>query len=143
VFSGPIEGTTYKPVGEIPLFERNSEPEYQRGKSFKDFHPNCINKFTQCMAFNNESSIRVNPENPNQVVRTGLPTEAALKVLTEKIGTQYDTSFKGPNRGRNSSADRDLEAYNKHVKSNQDKIATLAFSRDRKRMSVLCTSDKT
>lgn len=61
--------------------------------------------------------------------RVGLPTEAALKVLVEKIGA-YDSEI--------SSHPSDLEFYNKHISKEFKKVATLEFTRDRKSMSVLC-----
>ena len=61
--------------------------------------------------------------------RVGLPTEAALKVLVEKIGA-YDSDI--------SSHPADLEFYNKHISKEFKKLATLEFTRDRKSMSVLC-----
>jgi P-type Ca2+ transporter type 2C len=42
------------------------------------------------MALNNEAKLIYEK---NRVIRTGLPTEAAIKVLTEKIG-RYDPDFK-------------------------------------------------
>lgn len=77
-----------------------------------------MKKFTECMAFNNESTIRQDPDNPERVARTGLPTEAALKVLTEKF-RKYDRSFQSKSGGN------DLEEYNKHVMRNQKKLETL------------------
>ena len=64
-------------------------------------------RFAECMAFNNESTIRKNPDNPDLVTRTGLPTEAALLVLTEKF-RRYDKNFK-------KKDDDDLMEYNKFV----------------------------
>jgi len=118
-----VEGVSYKPEGSCSLFEGNDN--FSQLKNIK--------RFAECMAFNNDSMIRPDPENENLVQRTGLPTEAALRVLAEKFG-RYDKSFKS----RNSD---DYEEYNTHIMSKQSKLATLAFSRDRKRMSVLCTDD--
>lgn len=42
------------------------------------------------MVLNNESKLLFDK---NRVIRTGLPTEAAIKVLAEKIG-RYDADFK-------------------------------------------------
>ena len=132
VFSD-VEGTTYRPVGEVSLFEKN-------GGAFTQMKN--MTNFAACMAFNNESNIRKNREDPesDQVVRTGLPTEAALKVLTEKFN-RYDKSNAWKKFQSANNDPDDLEAYNKFVMSrnNQEKLATLAFSRDRKRMSVLCS----
>lgn len=71
----------------------------------------------------------------DKVTRTGLPTEAALKVLAEKVGL-VDKSFKSVERKTN------VEQYNKHIVQDFKKLATLEFSRDRKSMSILVTNSK-
>ena len=67
------------------------------------------------------------------VMPNGLPTEAALKVLAEKIGN-YDKAFVE----KKSSYTNDVEKYAEFKKKEYTKLATLEFSRDRKSMSVLC-----
>jgi P-type Ca2+ transporter type 2C len=79
------------------------------------------------MSLCNESKLLRDPK--GKVTRNGLPTEAALKVLVEKIGA-YDSQI--------SSHPADLEFYNNHISKDFKKLATLEFTRDRKSMSVLC-----
>ena len=59
----------------------------------------------------------------------GAPTEAALKVVVEKLGA-YDTQFKGWNPEEPMS-------YNNYIAETHKKFATLEFTRDRKAMSVI------
>lgn len=73
---------SYKPEGKVSLLE-----ELGGMDSMKN-----LRRFAECMAFNNESMIRADPEDNKKVERTGLPTEAALRVLTEKF-RKYDSSF--------------------------------------------------
>ena len=63
----------------------------------------------------------------------GEPTEAALKVLVEKLGVP----------GLNSPLDPQLKCRqaNDFYSANHRKLATLSFSRDRKSMSVLARND--
>lgn len=64
----------------------------------------------------------------------GEPTEAALKVLVEKIGT--------PSPALNTTlatlpADKRVTAVNEHLEQQFQRLLTFEFSRDRKSMSVL------
>jgi len=69
-------------------------------------------------------------------VRTGEPTEAALKCLVEKMGL--------PGVSLNGQTDAELASYYSGViESKYEKEATLEFSRDRKSMSVLCKDNQT
>lgn len=81
------------------------------------------------MSICNESKLFMDK---GRVCRSGLPTEAALKVLVEKFGA-YDPDF-NTNRKPFASA---VEQYNDFVNGEFDKLATLEFSRDRKSMSIL------
>eukprot|EP00761_Pharyngomonas_kirbyi_P004099 gb/GECH01004103.1/.p1 GENE.gb/GECH01004103.1/~~gb/GECH01004103.1/.p1 ORF type:complete len:1012 (+),score=258.84 gb/GECH01004103.1/:1-3036(+) len=71
--------------------------------------------------------------------RIGEPTEAALKVLVEKIG------LKDPSMNAQISslqASERATACSSHWEQEYEKRATLEFSRDRKSMSVYCTDKK-
>jgi hypothetical protein len=94
-----VDGVTYKPEGAIDLLEGNDN--FSKLKNIK--------RFAQSMAFNNDSMIRPDPENPSQVQRTGLPTEASLRVLTEKFG-RYDKTY-------HSRDPENYEEYNTHIMS--------------------------
>eukprot|EP00548_Thalassiothrix_antarctica_P001031 CAMPEP_0194133402 /NCGR_PEP_ID=MMETSP0152-20130528/3593_1 /TAXON_ID=1049557 /ORGANISM="Thalassiothrix antarctica, Strain L6-D1" /LENGTH=1004 /DNA_ID=CAMNT_0038828717 /DNA_START=210 /DNA_END=3221 /DNA_ORIENTATION=+ len=65
-------------------------------------------------------------------MRTGEPTEAALKCLVEKMGLLND---KGP-----SNDVEKADYFGKIINGKYDLEATLEFSRERKSMSVLCKS---
>ena len=67
------------------------------------------------------------------IIPNGLPTEAALKVLSEKIGNYDKTFFENK-----SNFASEVEKYAAFKKNDYIKLATLEFSRDRKSMSVLC-----
>ena len=64
--------------------------------------------------------------------RTGEPTEAALKVLVEKIGHMRT----GPSHDPAAAC----SATNRRIANGVQRLATLEFSRKRKSMSVLCRS---
>ena len=71
-----IEGVSYKPVGKISICEtENSFTKYKN-----------LYRFIECCAFNNESKIRKSKDDASRVDRSGLPTEAALRVMAEKFG---------------------------------------------------------
>ena len=62
----------------------------------------------------------------SSICRTGEPTEAALRVLVEKVGCEE------------TRCGEDLMAVNDFWARDVRKLATLEFARDRKSMSVLC-----
>lgn len=62
---------------------------------------------------------------------TGMPTEAALRILVEKMG-QYDKNFERRNPEENP------QQYGNLIQAQYNKIVTLEFTRERKSMSVLC-----
>ena len=86
--------------------------------------------------------------------RVGEPTEAALKVLAEKIGVPKadepparaangadpadDDEEPDRRRGSRDAARRRCERASRHWADRYERLATLEFSRDRKSMSVLC-----
>lgn len=75
-----VEGASYKPEGEIKGLK-----EYMGGSA-----PANIKTFLSCLSLCNESKLMWEK---GKVTRSGLPTEAALKVLAEKVGL-VDSSFK-------------------------------------------------
>ena len=62
----------------------------------------------------------------------GEPTEAALKVLAEKLG-RYDAN--GPTK--NENAKKNPTSYGKHLVEGVKTVATLEFSSERKAMSTV------
>lgn len=65
------------------------EGKIQGLEKLGDLPPN-FKRFGQCMTLCNESKLFIEK---GRVQRSGLPTEAALKVLVEKMGN-YDKNFK-------------------------------------------------
>ena len=76
-----VEGSSYVPEGEIKGWEVMTESKHLRVNAAR---------LAQCMALCNESKLFMEK---GRVRRSGLPTEAALKVVVEKIGLQ-DPQFK-------------------------------------------------
>ena len=116
-----VEGHSYRPEGKI-----NGIESYI-GQKF----PQNLKMLTECMSICNESKLFFD-EIKQRPTPSGLPTEAALKVLVEKLGN-YDPEYK---EGLNRSLSK-IEQYNEIVQMNYTTLATLEFSRDRKSMSVL------
>jgi len=67
-----VEGHSYDPVGEVVGLDKFG----MRAN---------LNRFVNCLSLCNESNLLIDAET-NNIVPSGLPTEAALKVLVEKIG---------------------------------------------------------
>ena len=120
-----VEGHSFQPVGAINGFEN-----FLGGKHL----PKNVQLLNACMSLCNDSKLLVDNNKKDKVTRVGLPTEAALKVLVEKIG-KYDKDIAF---SQNSA---DPEAYNNFVANSFKKLATLEFTRDRKSMSVLCKNN--
>jgi magnesium-transporting ATPase (P-type) len=70
--------------------------------------------------------------------RQGEPTEAAMKVLVEKMGTPDATQTKSFKSQKAKDPRNNVEVVNDFYAEQYQKLATLEFSRDRKSMSVLC-----
>ena len=121
-----VEGHSFNPVGEINGFKEFIGSSGQLPKN--------VQLLCSCMSLCNDSKLLIDNNKKDKVNRVGLPTEAALKVLVEKIGKyDHDPAF---NKNAN-----DLEDYNNFVAQARKKLATLEFTRDRKSMSVLCKSN--
>ncbi|EAR82769.2 sarco/endoplasmic reticulum calcium-translocating P-type ATPase (macronuclear) [Tetrahymena thermophila SB210] len=115
-----VKGHSYSPEGEIVNFQNFNGSQLAKN----------IKTFATSMVLNNESKLIFDK---NRVNRSGLPTEAAIKVLSEKIG-KYDPDFK--NKYVPISTGH-VEQYGSYLAQDYEKRATLEFSRDRKSMSVL------
>jgi Ca2+-transporting ATPase len=107
-----ISGTNYSPE------EGGMEGGFTMGGSFETVADIC--------ALCNDAQIKYDADE-GAYVRVGEPTEAALKVLVEKMGGPGSPSSQAERASFYS--DQSAAAYNKE--------ATLEFSRDRKSMSVL------
>jgi len=88
-----------------------------------------VKTFNTVTSLCNDSTIEFKAER-QRFERFGPPTEAALRVLTEKIG-HVDTSF------QNTDAKESPMQYNKFFENQYEQLACLEFTRDRKSMSTL------
>jgi Ca2+ transporting ATPase len=113
-----IEGTSYAPTGAIrPAVQIN------QGSILHDISLVC----SLC----NDSRI-VYDDTTDSYTCVGEPTEAALQVLVEKLGTtdvNFNSQLSTLSKSKRSTACNDFFA--------QERTATLEFTRDRKSMSVL------
>lgn len=120
-----VEGTTFAPQGAIMTRD---------GKQAKfDLQSQPIEKLAAISAVCNDSKIIFNADK-NAYANLGEPTEAALKVLAEKIGcpaAEMSKSFSGMDPATRASAVCD------HYERVIPRLLTFEFTRDRKRMSVL------
>lgn len=114
-----VTGISYQPEGEVS--------GVRHGDIFKLAN---LRRVCECMSLNNESKLLLSQ---GKITRSGLPTEAALKVLVEKL-RQYDST---------NISSATAEAYGHYLTQDYDKVATLEFTRDRKSMSVVCRNKKT
>jgi len=120
-----VEGTTYQPVGKVKDLSINWETD----KAFQ-----CLAKVG---AICNESRLLVSDD--GKVVRNGEPTEAAIRVLVEKLGCP-DTAINSRCLQASRRSGPDAMAFSDYWMRGMEKKAVLEFSRDRKSMSVLCRS---
>lgn len=111
-----IDGVSYEPVGTVHDLQENA----MNLAALQDIASIC--------ALCNEAELEYKD---GAFGRIGEPTEAALKVLVEKlgVGNAFTKSF-DPNDLVNQC--------NNYWSSKYDKLAVLEFSRNRKSMSVLC-----
>ncbi|KAF8655969.1 hypothetical protein AX16_002829 [Volvariella volvacea WC 439] len=121
-----VEGTTYAPEGLIRTAD---------GKpvSIDLLKSDTIQRLAEIASVCNDAKIVYNPDT-NVYSNVGEPTEAALKVLVEKIGCK-DPDVKS-SLSKMTPAHR-ANAINEHFEKTIPRLLTFEFSRDRKMMSVL------
>lgn len=120
-----IEGTTFAPEGHL----------WFRSKVVKNFAASSatVLKIAEVAALCNEAQISFDSKH-GTYSSVGEPTEGALRVLVEKIGTP-DPTFNSLKRSL--PAHERLHHASKHYETKSPLQATYEFSRDRKSMSVL------
>lgn len=118
-----VEGINYDPVGSVNVFQKGDVKKHKN-----------IATFLESMYLNNESKLI---REKGRVIRAGLPTEAALKVLVEKIG-KYDDDDSQNGEEEIDTNPNVVERYGAKLSKGYEKLAVLEFTRDRKSMSVLC-----
>lgn len=125
-----VEGTTFAPEGKL---SRN-------GKVLQNLAvtSSTVRQMAEVMALCNSATLAHDPKS-GTFSCIGEPTEGALRVLVEKIGTDdmatNEKLFRLP-------ASQRLHVSSAHYESRLRLLATYEFSRDRKSMSVLVTKDK-
>lgn len=120
-----VQGTTFAPEGGILL-----QGEYQNDLAAKS---STVMKMTEVSAVCNESQLSFDSKN-GTFSSVGEPTEGALRVMVEKIGTP-EPSVNQPARAL--PPHERLHHASKYYEEKSPLLATYEFSRDRKSMSVL------
>ncbi|KAL7749773.1 hypothetical protein RI367_004649 [Sorochytrium milnesiophthora] len=123
-----VAGTSFAPDGDITNAAGRAVPAYTLPIKYS-----VLAELTAVCSQCNESGIAYEPETETYI-NVGEPTEAALKVLVEKLGTE-DAQFNEtlddmPN-------DQRVMAVNQWYDRKYRKLKIFEFSRDRKSMSVL------
>jgi len=119
-----VDGTTYAPVGKV------------HGLSNVSNETKCVNMLCKISSLCNESTLEYND---GKYVRVGQPTEAALKVLVEKIGIPDATKQAKNEAGRKNEPGKFVQCANEYWESLFSVVSMLEFTRDRKSMSVICS----
>lgn len=117
-----ITGSTYSPEGDITV--NGEHVDLSKYETLQELNAIC----SLC----NDSSIDYN-EGKHVYEKVGEPTEVALVVLVEKM------NIKGLKLDNISKSER-AHVCNNAIKEGYKKEFTLEFSRDRKSMSVYCTT---
>ena len=120
-----IQGTTFAPEGGILM----------NGKYMNDLAAKSatIMKMTEVSALCNESQLSFDSKN-GTFSSVGEPTEGALRVLVEKIGSPEPTINQAV---RGMPMHERLHNASRYYEEKNPLLATFEFSRDRKSMSVL------
>lgn len=118
-----VHGHSYTPVGEVEGL--NADWSQHQG----------LRAFAKCGALCNESRLSIDRE--GKITREGEPTDAAIRVLVEKLGCPDEAlcarCFQAPTRTA-----ADAMAFSDYWSRGVVKQAVLEFTRDRKSMSALC-----
>jgi len=120
-----VEGTSFAPEGQVSF----------QGKARTNLAASSatVQKICEVTALCNDSSLAYDTKNGTHSL-VGEPTEGALRVLVEKVGTP-DSNFNAQ-RSSISPAER-IHRASKYYEDRCPRLATYEFSRDRKSMSVL------
>lgn len=125
-----VGGTTFAPIGSITTLDgAHADKTRVRTKA--------VDKLVEISAICNDAKIAYNAES-DSYANIGEPTEAALKVLVEKLASDQDHF--NASLASMTAASRST-AVNDHYESRIERLLTFEFSRDRKSMSVLTKRD--
>ena len=125
-----IAGTSFAPEGQISLGGRAVENIAGSSRT--------IAQMTEVAALCNEAQLSYDAK-ARTYNSIGEPTEGALRVLVEKIGTGDANSY---HKRGSVSAEEKINYASKHYEDRTKRLATYEFSRDRKSMSVLVSDGK-
>ncbi|CAK0899633.1 unnamed protein product, partial [Prorocentrum cordatum] len=117
-----VEGHTYAPIGTV----EDLSIDWVRDKAI------CM--LARVASICNESRLSVDLS--GRCIRTGEPTEAALRVLVEKLGCP-DTALCTRCLQKSRRTSRDAMAFSSYWSEDVAKLAVLEFSPTRKSMAVL------
>ncbi|KAF8266598.1 Ca-transporting ATPase [Lactarius quietus] len=126
-----VDGTTFSPHGSVTSADGKDASVDLRSESVQRLAEICVLCNDAKVVYNSEKDAYSN---------VGEPTEAALKVLAEKIGSsnpELSTSIQSLGPSTRASAVSD------YLEKKITRLLTFEFSRDRKRMSVLVQLDNT
>ncbi|GAB7353300.1 hypothetical protein MBLNU459_g3800t1 [Dothideomycetes sp. NU459] len=126
-----VEGTSFAPEGSVSLGGKILDSPAASSTT--------IAQMTEVAALCNESRLAYDAEK-GAYSNVGEPTEGALRVLVEKIGTR-DTAFNAAKQS--ATPEERLHYASTHYEQRAQTLATYEFSRDRKSMSVLVSDGKT
>ncbi|RKF71292.1 Calcium-transporting ATPase sarcoplasmic/endoplasmic reticulum type [Golovinomyces cichoracearum] len=125
-----VDGTTFSPYGNITVKKALDQDLACKSST--------VAQIAEVAALCNDSQLAFDMKT-NSYSSIGEPTEGALRVLVEKIGTRDS----GYNRSKTTLAKIDALHYASSWYEKQlPRISTFEFSRDRKSMSVLVGSEK-
>lgn len=126
-----VEGSSYEPIGEVSL---SGKPYPFASKKSKTIH-----ELATICSLCNDSRITFDPKTETYQ-NVGEPTEAALQVLVEKLGSNDAklndsiTSLKPHERA---------STINDYFRNTYTRLSTLEFTRERKSMSVIVEEKET
>ncbi|PCH38391.1 Ca-transporting ATPase [Wolfiporia cocos MD-104 SS10] len=126
-----VEGTTFAPHGSVKSADGKDASAELRSKS--------IELLAEISAICNDAKVVYHPEK-HSYANVGEPTEAALKVLVEKLPCpDLELAKSLPSLDASVRA----SAVNEHYERTIPRVMTFEFSRDRKMMSVLARKNGT
>nr|GAT43961.1 Ca-transporting ATPase [Mycena chlorophos] len=120
-----VEGTTFSPYGSVASADGKD--------ASSELKSDAIQRLAEISSICNDAKIVYSPEK-NAYTNVGEPTEAALKVLVEKLGCR-DADVTKSIVGLSPSTR--ANAVNEYFERTISRLLTFEFSRDRKMMSVL------
>ncbi len=125
-----VEGTSFSPEGAILCGREQLANPAASSRT--------LEQMTEVAALCNEAKLAFDPKN-NTYSSVGEPTEGALRVWAEKMGSP-DASHNSSRQGL--PVDQRLHYSSKYYEDGAPRLATFEFSRDRKSMSVMVGGDK-